>query len=60
MHPAQLPSKTIPAVIAAIAGTDQLKMYVMANTKKIRGNELTLAGVVKEDLTRSSSSPLNN
>ena len=31
----------------------------MENIKKFRGNELALAGAVKEDLTCSGSSPLN-
>ena len=31
----------------------------MESIKKFRGNELALAGAVKEDLTCSGSSPLN-
>tara|TARA_B110000211_G_C13909732_1_gene477769 strand:+ start:231 stop:413 length:183 start_codon:yes stop_codon:yes gene_type:complete len=60
MHPARLLLKAANVKIVELVGIDQFQMYVMASTKKIRGNELTLAGVVKEDLTRSSSSPLNN
>ena len=57
---AQLRTRAASVTAAVNAGTKEFKLWYMVNIKKIRGNELTLAGVVKEDLTRSSSSPLNN
>ena len=48
------------AETAELAGTRTLKILVMVNTrKKFGGNELALAGAVKEDLACSGSSPLN-
>ena len=41
------------------AGTPQLKQFLMVSIKEFRGNELALAGAVKEDLACSGSSPLN-
>ncbi len=48
------------AETAELAGIRILKILVMVNTrKKFGGNELALAGAVKEDLACSGSSPLN-
>ena len=52
--------KAASAETAELAGTRTLKILVMVNTrKKFGGNELALAGAVKEDLACSGSSPLN-
>ena len=47
------------AETAGHAGTPQLKQFLMVSIKEFRGNELAQASAVKEDLTCSSSSPLN-
>ena len=52
--------KAANAETAELAGIRILKILVMVNTrKKFGGNELALAGAVKEDLACSGSSPLN-